>query len=421
MAPEQIEGGDVDGRADVFGMGVLLYECLVGHLPFEGNNPAQVLRRVLDGIYPSAERERPVVGKTWSVLVDRALARRPEDRFESAQAMKDAIAAELSRVGFGAARPSLEAYLDAPEAWTAAHDAAMIGKLCDLGSSARRRGDALAAAADYNRALAYAPTDPALLRIVASMHRAEGRRRFVRRLAPLAAVALVATGSAYGIARAVKANGGPDPVGPRTGVDPGPREPRPGRATTVAGGAGAPGGASAAPSSSPPKIPASRTSVTVATPAVAPGRKTTRTVSGTLSPRYGVHMELDGAPAGTPEGRFAVTLDDKPHVLSFTCRDAKGAELCVPKNVNVGGGDKDEAFDVALQILPARLLVQGPAGSAYGIEEMPGVTLAAGVAADITMPSGVKDVTVYDRADFSRKKSVRLLAGKNQSAAFDTP
>ena len=34
MAPEQIEGGDVDGRADVFGMGVLLYECLVGHLPF---------------------------------------------------------------------------------------------------------------------------------------------------------------------------------------------------------------------------------------------------------------------------------------------------------------------------------------------------------------------------------------------------
>jgi serine/threonine-protein kinase len=45
MAPEQIEGGDVDARADVFGLGVLLYECMVGHLPFEGKNPAQVLRR----------------------------------------------------------------------------------------------------------------------------------------------------------------------------------------------------------------------------------------------------------------------------------------------------------------------------------------------------------------------------------------
>src|SRR5580700_8699812 len=55
MAPKQIEGGEVDVRADVFGMGVLLYECMVGHLPFEGNNPAQVLRRVLDGIYPEAQ------------------------------------------------------------------------------------------------------------------------------------------------------------------------------------------------------------------------------------------------------------------------------------------------------------------------------------------------------------------------------
>src|SRR5450432_4282165 len=66
MAPEQIEGGEVDARADVFALGVLLYECMVGHLPFEGSNPAQVLRRVLEGFYQSAERERPIVGKAWS-------------------------------------------------------------------------------------------------------------------------------------------------------------------------------------------------------------------------------------------------------------------------------------------------------------------------------------------------------------------
>src|SRR5581483_2461315 len=78
MAPEQIEGGEVDGRSDVFGMGVLLYECVVGHLPFEGANPAQVLRRVLDGIYAPAEQEEPRVGKNWSVMLDRALARDPK-------------------------------------------------------------------------------------------------------------------------------------------------------------------------------------------------------------------------------------------------------------------------------------------------------------------------------------------------------
>src|SRR4029079_12051281 len=61
MAPEQIEGGDVNARSDVFGLGVLLYECMVGHLPFEGANPAQVFRRVLDGQYASAEREDPKI------------------------------------------------------------------------------------------------------------------------------------------------------------------------------------------------------------------------------------------------------------------------------------------------------------------------------------------------------------------------
>ncbi len=66
MAPEQIEGGEVDARTDVFALGVLMYECLVGHLPFEGKNPAQVLRRVLEGSFAPADRERPSVGGRWA-------------------------------------------------------------------------------------------------------------------------------------------------------------------------------------------------------------------------------------------------------------------------------------------------------------------------------------------------------------------
>jgi serine/threonine-protein kinase len=54
MAPEQIEGNDVDARADVFSLAVLLYECLVGRLPFQGNNPAQVLRAVLEGHFDTS-------------------------------------------------------------------------------------------------------------------------------------------------------------------------------------------------------------------------------------------------------------------------------------------------------------------------------------------------------------------------------
>jgi Protein of unknown function (DUF979) len=85
---------------------------MVGHLPFEGNNPAQVLRRVLDRIYPTTERERLLVGKTWSQILDRALARKPEGRFADASSMRDAITAELSRLGFGSPRVELEAWFD---------------------------------------------------------------------------------------------------------------------------------------------------------------------------------------------------------------------------------------------------------------------------------------------------------------------
>ncbi|HEY8946857.1 MAG TPA: serine/threonine-protein kinase, partial [Polyangiaceae bacterium] len=81
MAPEQIEGGDVTARADVFGLGVLLYEAMVGRLPFDGKNPAQVLRRVLDGIFTPAERARPTVGARYSAILSRALAHEPKDRF----------------------------------------------------------------------------------------------------------------------------------------------------------------------------------------------------------------------------------------------------------------------------------------------------------------------------------------------------
>ena len=102
MAPEQIEGGEVDGRSDVFGMGVLFYECVVGHLPFEGQNPAQVLRRVLDGTYPEACRSQSARSsvRAGSKIVDRALAHAQQDRYADADAMKAALVAELDRLGF---------------------------------------------------------------------------------------------------------------------------------------------------------------------------------------------------------------------------------------------------------------------------------------------------------------------------------
>jgi serine/threonine protein kinase len=420
MAPEQIEGGDVDGRADVFGMGVLLYECMVGHLPFEGNNPAQVLRRVLDGIYPSAERERPSIGKIYSQILDRALARQAEDRYDNAEQMREALSTELLRLGVAAPRTELEAYFDDPEGWSAEHEKRLIGKLCTLGGDARKRGDAVAAAADYNRALAYDPNDPQLLRIVASMHRAEARMRIARRATPLVFGAIALGVGAFFVAKALKGS----PVGmtlPGTSS----------ASSTLAVNGGLP---SATPSTKPALTsPAPSEHPALALGAVKPPLASTldaglvkkRSVTfASLQPQYGVVMSIDGVRGPEPGPGFTFMLpDEKAHALSFTCQDRDGNELCVPKNIPVPAGDTEQTLDVQLTILPAKLVVEGDPGRSYGIEEVPNITLASGVAAEIPMRAGqaARTVTIFDRSDPEKRKKQALRAGRQHVVSFKNP
>ncbi|HTV25618.1 MAG TPA: serine/threonine-protein kinase, partial [Polyangiaceae bacterium] len=109
MAPEQIDGSVVDARTDVFALGVLLYEAMAGKLPFSGEHPAQVLRRVLDGDFVPPERHDAKIGANYSRLIARALAHDPAQRFPSVQAMMDALKAELAVLGFTKLQPLLDA------------------------------------------------------------------------------------------------------------------------------------------------------------------------------------------------------------------------------------------------------------------------------------------------------------------------
>jgi eukaryotic-like serine/threonine-protein kinase len=416
MAPEQIEGGDVDGRADVFGLGVLLYECMVGHLPFLGNNPAQVLRRVLDGVYASAERERPSVGKIWSQILDRALARKAEARYPDAPAMRDAIAAELSRLGMASPRAELEAWLDDPEGWGAAHEKRIIERLCDLGAVSRKRSDAVAAAADYNRALAYAPNDPSLLRIVASMHRSEARARLVRRIGPLVLGAAVLSSAAYFVAKAFKA-------GPHTGHS-STTTPTVDSSDRLAAGSSSllpmPATATSAREVAGPTTSTTTTSTrTIATPVVVstvarPGAE--RVVRfASLRPPFGVHMTIDGAPAPDPSIGSSFTLDEKAHKLVFTCT----GDQCEPKTVVIAAGENLDPLSVELAIPNSKLTVDGEPGHSYGIEELPSQIISFnGQEIEVPMVGGTRQVTVFDRLDPSKKQSVTLHAGKRETVSF---
>ena len=202
MAPEQIEGGDVSPRSDIFALGVLLYECMVGHLPFEGKNPAQVLRRVLDGIYPPADRERQSVGARWSAILARALANAPKDRFLSIEDFVTDVRAELDALGFDDPHRELGEFLADPEAYREPYEERIVQRLVARGEKARAQGDVPLAAALFNRALAFRPTDAALIARVTRLARGQRLKENAKRVASIIGLSALLGGAAYGITRA---------------------------------------------------------------------------------------------------------------------------------------------------------------------------------------------------------------------------
>lgn len=181
MAPEQIEGGAVDVRADVFSLGVLIYECMAGVLPFEGKNPAQVLRKVLDCCFVPADQVRPRIGSRWAGILAGAIARDPADRYQDITRLGDALRAELAELGVEQPAAEIYRYLADPEGYANASEPVLVEALIARAQKARRHGRVPEAASDLNRAVAYRPQDPELLRIVSSLAQGEWRRRALRR------------------------------------------------------------------------------------------------------------------------------------------------------------------------------------------------------------------------------------------------
>jgi Tol biopolymer transport system component/predicted Ser/Thr protein kinase len=87
MAPEQIEGGEVDARSDIFSFGVVLYEMLTGHLPFRGEHEAAMVYSIVNEDPEPLEKYRTDLSPILVNLIQRALEKSPSDRYQSAEDM----------------------------------------------------------------------------------------------------------------------------------------------------------------------------------------------------------------------------------------------------------------------------------------------------------------------------------------------
>jgi serine/threonine protein kinase len=101
LAPEVIAGQAVDARADLYALGVVLYEMLAGFVPFAGRDPLQTLRAQVDESVPPLPLTLPTAVRA---IVEQALQKNPSDRFQTADEMARAIRAVLLSGGTSASR-----------------------------------------------------------------------------------------------------------------------------------------------------------------------------------------------------------------------------------------------------------------------------------------------------------------------------
>ncbi|MCC7537428.1 MAG: serine/threonine protein kinase [Deltaproteobacteria bacterium] len=97
LAPEGASGNEVDARADIFALGIVIWEMLAGRRLFLGETEFQTVKLVQQANVPSVARLNPEVSPELEPVLQKALARRPEERYQSAREFGDALADYLFR------------------------------------------------------------------------------------------------------------------------------------------------------------------------------------------------------------------------------------------------------------------------------------------------------------------------------------
>lgn len=105
-APEQLSGKEVDGRADLYALGVVLFALVTARAPFEADDIMTLMYDAVHAETPRARSLRPELSPRLDDLIARALAKEPSRRFQSAQEMADALRAIApSRIDIEAGSP----------------------------------------------------------------------------------------------------------------------------------------------------------------------------------------------------------------------------------------------------------------------------------------------------------------------------
>ena len=99
MAPEQGLDGHCDVRSDIYSLGIAYYEALTGKVPFDADTPLAILMKHINDPLPLPRTMEPTLPEAFERVALKALAKRPEDRFQSAAEMAEALNAAAREAG----------------------------------------------------------------------------------------------------------------------------------------------------------------------------------------------------------------------------------------------------------------------------------------------------------------------------------
>jgi serine/threonine-protein kinase len=98
MSPEQFSGKKVDGRSDIFSLGVMLYQLLAGQLPFTADNPAALMHQIINKRHPNPKTINSKIFTPVVTIIDNALEKEREKRYQRASRMRDHLREVRRRV-----------------------------------------------------------------------------------------------------------------------------------------------------------------------------------------------------------------------------------------------------------------------------------------------------------------------------------